>query len=280
MVTVVLFLAALTAATVPMPDWLSQFTQLANWPGMDPPYIPLDFIDFSKVPSVPIHQQTECGGMQGFCSFDCFQCVTSDEVYTCPILLQTFDDGPTPHTLRLLDELNHPTTFFTLGVNVVKYPEIYQRAMNDGHLMASHTWSHKFLPSLTNEEIVAQIEWSIWAMNATGHHLPKWFRPPYGGLDNRVRAILRQFGMQLVLWDFDTFDWKLLSDPGTGHELVVLDDLRAFKQLRGNTGLILQHDHSEPTVLMAIDVNRNVLDPNQMAVNQCVGNPIKYIREY
>ncbi|CAN3505002.1 chitin deacetylase 2 [Diutina catenulata] len=274
------FVMAVAAAVTPFPSWLTEFTGLTEWPGMDPPYIPLDFINFNAVPNVPLHPQTDCTRVRNHCSFDCFHCVTADEVYTCPVLSQTFDDGPTPHTNTLLDSLSHPTTFFTLGINVVRWPEIYQRAMREGHLMASHTWSHKYLPSLTNEQIVAQLQWSIWAQNATGNHLPKWFRPPFGGIDNRVRAILRQFGMQAVLWDFDTFDWRLLTDQGHHHEEVVYRDLAAFRRDRGGRGLILEHDHSEQMVRVAINIDKRIVGGNQWAVNQCVNNPLRYIKEF
>ncbi|CAN3375394.1 hypothetical protein DIURU_002409 [Diutina rugosa] len=279
-ITGVLSAAILVSSKQPFPDWLKDFTGLDEWPGLDPPYIPLDFINFDKVPDVPLHDQGDCLGVRDHCSFDCYHCVTSDDVYTCPVLSQTFDDGPTPHTIPLLDALRSPTTFFTLGINVIQWPEIYQRAVREGHLMASHTWSHGFLPSLTNEQIVAQIEWSVWAMNATGNHLPKWFRPPFGGMDNRVRAILHQFGMQSVLWDFDSFDWKLLSNEAKAHEQAVYRDLRRFKNERKNQGLILEHDHSKQTVDVAIGISRSILDSRQFKVNQCVANPVSYIREY
>ncbi|GME81532.1 unnamed protein product [Ambrosiozyma monospora] len=181
-------------ATTPFPKWLHDFTGLNEWPGSEPPYIPLEFIDLKKIQNFAPRQFGTCNIDRSSCSFDCFKCVSFDDVYSCPVFSQTFDDGPHPATIQLLNGLTHRTTFFTLGLNVVRYPEVYRLAQDKGHLMASHTWSHKFLPGLTNEQIIAQFEWSIWAMNATGHHLPKWYRPPYGGIDDRVRQIARMFG--------------------------------------------------------------------------------------
>ncbi|KAI5954877.1 CDA2 [Candida theae] len=293
---------------LPFPQWLTDFTGLHEWPGLDPPYIPLDFIDFNKIVPVPLHPQASCSAMTlrspSSCSFDCFNCVEVDDVYTCPKLSQTFDDGPSPYTLKLLDALNlthTQTTFFTLGVNIVRFPEVYQLAMRSGHIMGSHTWSHKFLPGLSNEGIIAQIEWSIWSMNATGHHLPKWFRPPYGGIDNRVRSILRQFGMQAVLWDFDTFDWKMLDHSNMRNEEDVYNDVRKFKQERmrgrggagaggvsggGNGGsaggLILEHDAIQRTVDVGIEILKNVVGggkDHQLTVPKCVGG-IDYIKSF
>ncbi|CUM67169.1 uncharacterized protein PRCAT00004862001 [Priceomyces carsonii] len=265
--------------SLPFPKWLADFTGLKAWPGNDPPYIPLDFINFNKIPkNIPRHEQGVCKLAPSACSFDCDNCVSFDDVYTCPKLSQTFDDGPSEATQMLIDKLKTKATFFTLGVNVVDFPNVYKRAMSKGHIMGSHTWSHKFLPSLTNEEIIAQIEWSIWAMNATANHLPKWFRPPYGGTDERVRSIVRQFGMQCVLWDFDTFDWMLV-DPSSGRtESQIFADLNKFKTSKNGRGLILEHDVFQRTVNTGIEVNK-IVGPDQLTVPQCVGG-INYIKTF
>lgn len=265
---------------LPFPDWLHDFTGLTEWPGLEPPYIPLDFIDFSKLPpasEAPMHPLGQCGGVpRGSCSFDCYNCVTPDDVYTCPVLSQTFDDGPSPFTLHLLNNLGSKLTFFTIGVNIVRFPDIYVRTQTNGHVMGSHTWLHKFLPGLSNEEVVAQIEWSIWAMNATGGHLPKWFRPPYGGIDNRIRAILRQFGMQAVMWDFDTFDWKLVGSSGRA-EADVVSELDRFRKASHGRGLILEHDSLSETVNLGVKLSQKL--PNQWTVPQCVGG-IDYMKVF
>lgn len=263
----------------PFPQWLTDFTGLTAWPDLDPPYIPLDFVNFATLPPVQQHPQGQCAALyRDSCSFDCYNCISFDDVYTCPQLSQTFDDGPSPATVKLLDHINTKSTFFTLGVNVVRYPSIYNDIVSRGHIVGSHTWSHKFLPSLSNEEIVAQIEWSIWAMNATGGHIPKWFRPPYGGVDNRVRSIVRQFGMQSVLWDFDTFDWKLLDLSMSRDERDIYRDVTKFKESHHSRGLILEHDALVRTVNIGIEVNK-LVGSNQLTVPQCVGG-IDYIKRF
>ncbi|ODV61847.1 carbohydrate esterase family 4 protein [Ascoidea rubescens DSM 1968] len=271
--------SSLGGAQQPFPEWLSAFTGLEEWPGLEPPYIPLDFIDFEKVPKdIEAHSMGVCPPDRYSCSFDCYKCVAHDDVFSCPKLSQTFDDGPSPATPKLLNHLKHKTTFFTLGMNVVRFPDIYQKIQENGHLLASHTWSHPFLPSLSNEQIVAQIEWSIWAMNATGHHIPKWFRPPYGGIDNRVRSIARQFGLQSVLWDYDTFDWQLMSNQRT--EQQIYDDVaRWIQESEPPSGLILEHDGHIKTVNAAIEIIEKQLGSDQLTVAECVGG-IDYIKEY
>ncbi|KAI5963470.1 CDA2 [Candida pseudojiufengensis] len=272
---------------LPFPKWLTDFTGLKEWPDLNPPYIPLDFINFNKIEDLPIHKQSQCSNpilrSPIACSFDCFNCVEFDDIYTCPKISQTFDDGPSPHTKKLLNALkqkNTKTTLFTLGVNIIRFPEIYKESLAEGHIMGSHTWSHKFLPSLTNQEIIAQIEWSIWAMNATGNHLPKWFRPPYGGIDNRIRSILRQFGMQAVLWDFDTFDWKMLDNSNLRNEKDIYKDVLDFKNLKQSKGIILEHDAILRTVDVGIEILNNILgDHEQLTIPKCVGG-IDYIKTF
>lgn len=269
-----------TINQTPFPKWLTDFTGLTQWPGLDPPYIPLDFIDFEKIPPYQPYTQGNCfANPREACSFDCDGCVEPDDVYTCPKLSQTFDDGPSPATEKLLASLSHKTTFFNLGLNIVNNQDIYHKMLQQGHLVGTHTWSHPYLPSLSNEQIITQLEWSIWAMNATGNHTPKWFRPPYGGIDNRVRAISRQFGLQAVLWDFDTFDWQLLNsdDSRTSRtEQDIYDDVIRWKQV--DKGLILEHDGAFMTVDVGVKIN-NLIGDDQLTVAQCVGGS-DYIKKY
>ncbi|SCV02623.1 LAME_0H03466g1_1 [Lachancea meyersii CBS 8951] len=262
----------------PFPQWLTDFTGLNEWPGVDPPYIPMDFIDFKEIPDYKRYEQGVCGvNPPESCSFDCDRCLAPDDVYTCRRISQTFDDGPSLATERLLNSLDHKTTFFNLGMNIVNFPDMYHKILDNGHLVGTHTWSHPFMPSLTNEQIIAQLQWSIWAMNATGHHLPKWFRPPYGAIDNRVRSIARMFGLQAVLWDHDTFDWQLLAEDQTARtEEDIYKEVQDWK--RSGTGLILEHDGTFRTVQVGVNVDK-ILGNNQLTVAECVGG-IDYIRTF
>lgn len=268
---------------LPFPKWLADFTGLSAWPGMDPPYVPLPFVDLDAVPPnshLWAHDQGQCLSEylgNDVCSFDCSYCVAPDDVHTCSQLSQTFDDGPSPYTPELTLALVSPLTFFTIGVNVIRFPQIYRQTAALGHVMGSHTWSHKYLCGLTNEQIVAQVEWSVWAMNATYGHIPKWFRPPYGGIDNRVRSIVRQFGMQSVVWDYDTFDWLMVADTDPQREHELLNNLASFASDKAHQGLILEHDSAEYTVSLAKKIFAQ-LGP-QLDVAACAGGP-RYIKEF
>lgn len=268
---------------LPFPKWLADFTGMNDWPGLDPPYIPMDFINFDNLPhglDSWIHPEAACAPQlttAEVCSFDCANCVAFDDVYTCPKLSQSFDDGPSPFTPQLTSTLKSKHTFFTIGVNIIRFPQIYRETADLGHVMGSHTWSHPFLPSLSNEQIAAQLQWSIWAMNTTYGHIPKWFRPPYGGVDERVRGIVRQFGMQCALWNYDTLDW-LLEVNGDRTDQDVVDDITEFKKMAGRTGLILEHDSVQRTVTVATKIYKEI-GPDQMTVPQCVGGS-EYLKTF
>ncbi|KAG5370009.1 Chitin deacetylase 2 [Yarrowia sp. C11] len=257
-------------AAEPFPPWLASFTGLTAWPQDNPPYIPLDYVDLATVPNhIAKRELGVCDGVERTaCSFDCHLCIAYDDIRTCNKISQTFDDGPSPSTPKLLEMLPSKTTFFVQGVNVVRFPEIFREQHRQGHLLASHTWSHPNLASLSNEEIVAQLQWTNWAMNATAGIIPRYFRPPYGSIDNRVRAIVRMLGMQSVLWDRDTFDWKVNAGIKTSPEVV--EEVEEWKRQGGGWGLILEHDTTIKTVNVGLDVAK-ALGPNQLTVAECVG---------
>lgn len=97
-----------------------------------------------------------------------------------------------------------------IGSNVITYPEAAQRALSDGHTICAHTWSHKQMTTLTNEEIVAEMYWTHKAIKEVLGITPKCWRPPYGDVDDRVRSIVWQMGMSTIIWDQDSNDWNLV----------------------------------------------------------------------
>lgn len=92
----------------------------------------------------------------------------------------------------------------------MKFPDAAQRALNDGHTICSHTWSHPQMTTLTDEEIVGQLYWTHRAIKEVLGITPKCWRPPFGDVDDRVRAIAWQMGMRTFLWDQDSFDWNMV----------------------------------------------------------------------
>lgn len=69
--------------------------------------------------------------------------------------------------------------------------------------IAVHTWTHPYMTTLTNEEVLGELGWTMQLIhNSTGGRIPKYWRPPYGDSDNRVRAIAKEvFGLTTVIWN-------------------------------------------------------------------------------
>lgn len=101
-----------------------------------------------------------------------------------------------------------------IGSNVIAAPAAAQRALADGHTLCVHTWSHPAMTSQSNEAVVAELYWTMRAIKEVTGVTTKCWRPPYGDVDDRVRAIAWQMGLTTVLWDLDTNDWNMPGDGG------------------------------------------------------------------
>lgn len=126
----------------------------------------------------------------------------------------TFDDGPHPeHTQELLEifqDHGQTTTFFATGRNTEQRPEIAQQILNEGHVLANHTYSHPRLTDLEPEERKEEILSTADILTDLGS-TSNCFRPPYGAYDDDVLEELDEFGLQNVMWDASTEDW---TEPG------------------------------------------------------------------
>jgi len=80
-----------------------------------------------------------------------------------------------------------------------------------------HTWTHRYMSTLSNQDLVAEFGWSMEMIhNSTGGRVPRYWRPPYGDADNRVRAIAKEiFGLEVIIWNHDTEDWSLTTGGTT-----------------------------------------------------------------
>ena len=126
----------------------------------------------------------------------------------------TFDDGPipevTPQILEILDRYDVKATFFWVGENVYRYPDLARDVVARGHQVGNHTFNH--LPGLKtkNETYFNNVELSSEIMRKTlGKDWvdAKLFRPPYGRLKWSQRRWLRKH-YQMVLWDVITHDYS------------------------------------------------------------------------
>jgi len=126
----------------------------------------------------------------------------------------TFDDGPGAYTDWLLDVLEQydvKVTFFMCGSSIGSYEDTVRRAAENGHEVASHTWSHPDLPKLSYNEIAHEIsDTRSLIYDVTGLDT-KLMRPPYGNTDSRVIAVAEEEGVSMIKWSVDTMDWSVLN---------------------------------------------------------------------
>ena len=130
-----------------------------------------------------------------------------------PYIAMTFDDGPSPETTpRLLDILkqrNIKVTFFMIGQNAERNPDLVRRILAEGHEIGNHSWTHPQLSKLSDDRVTQEITKTQEAIKNASGFTPTTLRPPYGAITPRQRAwIESQFGLNIILWSVDPFDWK------------------------------------------------------------------------
>ncbi|WP_054973112.1 polysaccharide deacetylase family protein [Paenibacillus sp. A3] len=123
----------------------------------------------------------------------------------------TFDDGPdAKYTVKILDILKKhkaKATFFVVGYQAEKHPDVLSRIVKEGHALGNHTWSHKDLTKLSGQQIENElVKLNKVIQNATGE-FPKYVRTPYGAVSKKVTEAIEQNGQHNVLWNVDTRDW-------------------------------------------------------------------------
>jgi peptidoglycan/xylan/chitin deacetylase (PgdA/CDA1 family) len=128
-----------------------------------------------------------------------------------PDVALTFDDGPDPaFTPRVLDILRRHgvrATFFCVGMNACAYPELVARILDEGHGVGNHTWSHPYLPDLSRDEVLRQVDATGTALAKVTGTAPALIRPPYGSRTPEVLRWIAGQDLTTVLWDVDAGDW-------------------------------------------------------------------------
>ncbi|RUS20988.1 hypothetical protein BC937DRAFT_93894 [Endogone sp. FLAS-F59071] len=306
----------------------------------------INLVNWSAVPDWPVNTQDANGDLvftgvnnnatNPSCnwSYDGF-CNRTTDVMECPtpgVWGLTFDDGPTVNDSLLydyLDSINQKASLFYIGIEVAQYPAAAKRAcqefsesnrfkINSGHHISIHTWSHHMMTTLTNYEVVAELKYTEMIIKEVCGITPKYFRPPLGDMDDRVRAIAMQLvrnhdqmtsifklrpqkpiiiyshlppyiqGYTPIIWDLDTNDWT--NDwptlPETGVTATQEDAnftiwTTESTYVNASHGHIcLQHELNNFTMSEAIK-NIPILKKvyNVMPVASCIGQSYPYLED-
>ena len=123
----------------------------------------------------------------------------------------TFDDGPdrefTPRVLDTLQQYDVPATFFVIGRNVERFPEVIARIHQEGHIVANHTWDHDHHGYIRGPRYWAsQFDRTDDAIERILGHRPRLFRPPMGMRTGHVTRAAEQRGHAVITWTRRGFD--------------------------------------------------------------------------
>ncbi len=158
----------------------------------------------------------------------------------------TFDDGPTPEitawVLNQLKAFDAKATFFCIGDNIRKYPDIFNSILLNGHTIGNHTFNHyngwktKTFNYIENVQLCKE---AIQQLTTDNRQL---FRPPYGKIKNAQAKALIASGYKIIMWDILSADFdttitpekcleNVLKNVAPGSIIVFHDSAKAFKNL-------------------------------------------------
>lgn len=163
----------------------------------------------------------------------------------------TFDDGPdpqwTPRVLDALDKAQVRATFFAIGTQARRVPELMRRIHAAGHAIGNHTFSHRHPWFMSQRTARAQVRDGAKALTDVLGIEPRFYRPPHGRSRPCMRDEAQRCGERVVLWDISAVDWGPLGTAaGIGKRLSAVK--------RGD--VVLMHDgrnqHNRPDQLLQI----------------------------
>ncbi|QPH39058.1 polysaccharide deacetylase family protein [Pedobacter endophyticus] len=181
------------------------------------------------------------------------------------VIYLTFDDGPIPNVtdfvLKTLKAFNAKATFFCIGDNIKKHPDVFERVKNDKHAIGNHTFNH-LKGWKTDDETYIQNTLKCQELTQTN-----LFRPPYGRIkksqvrslkslvygpepDSRLKTIAS--GLNIVMWDVLSGDFdtnlspekcyrNVIKHAENGSIIVFHDSLKAFDRLEYALPRVLKH---------------------------------------
>ncbi|MFC6231526.1 polysaccharide deacetylase family protein [Paenibacillus allorhizosphaerae] len=127
----------------------------------------------------------------------------------------TFDDAPdstfTPQVLDILKKHNVRATFFLLGAQASKHPDVVKRIVREGHVIGNHSYNHKLFTKLSDDVFRDQVLDTQKVLKSLIGYTPKLLRPPYGEISESQLLWASDSGFTIVNWNVDSLDWKQLD---------------------------------------------------------------------
>ncbi len=158
----------------------------------------------------------------------------------------TFDDGPmseiTEWVLNQLKKHNAKATFFCIGNNIEKYPDVFAKVISEGHCVGNHTFNHLNGLKTSTEEYLENANLCKASISNLQPATCNLFRPPYGKIKASQAKKVKQLGYKIIMWDVLSadFDTKIspekclenvLNNVKSGSIIVFHDSVKAFPNL-------------------------------------------------
>ncbi len=177
----------------------------------------------------------------------------------------TFDDGPTPEitnwVLHTLKAYNAKATFFCIGNNIEKYPEIFQNILKEGHAIGNHTHNHikgwktkanDYVDNIVQAQNIIRNQIQDSEIDNRQSLIVNRFRPPYGQITPKQGKKLLALGYKIIMWDVLSFDWdknvseatcfnNVVSKATHGSIIVFHDSVKASKNMYYALPKVLEH---------------------------------------
>jgi peptidoglycan/xylan/chitin deacetylase (PgdA/CDA1 family) len=161
------------------------------------------------------------------------------------VVYLTFDDGPhptiTPWVLDQLKQFDAKATFFCIGNNVDKYPDVYQKILNEDHATGNHTYNHLNGWKTDDKKYIDDVSAAAQLIKSN------LFRPPYGKIKNsqakNIKDALQTSNKKIIMWDVLSADFdstispeqclrNVLENVSAGSIIVFHDSEKAFTNLK------------------------------------------------
>lgn len=174
-----------------------------------------------------------------------------------PVIYLTFDDGPIPEVtdfvLEQLLKVQAKATFFCVGDNIRKHPEVFERLLREEHAVGNHTVHHLNGWKTENEVYLQEV---TDCQQRLPEEAPLLFRPPYGAIVPAQARALREQGYRIVMWDVLTGDFDPQLSPESclenairhtrpGSIVVFHDSLKAYRNLEHTLPRYLEYFHRQ-----------------------------------
>ncbi|KAF6834206.1 polysaccharide deacetylase [Colletotrichum musicola] len=200
----------------------------------------------------------------------------------------TFDDGPYIYTEDLLNKLkayNAKATFYITGNNLGKgkindpatnWPALIKRMVAEGHQIASHTWSHQRLTTVSAEKFRNQMIYNEIAFADLLGYFPTYMRPPYSACDATCEGFLNDLGYHITYFNLDTEGYLHDSANLIQTSKDIWDTKVEGKNPANNKWLQIEHDPVYQTVYNLTDHMLESLFRNgfkSVTVGDCLNDP-------